>query len=82
MSLTPAFEIGLGNAWSFMLLYVLIVYSLPSMVNREAAKKVFTPPPCNKTEKIICCIGMDIYFISLIYTIFLSRFMIDSLFFS
>ena len=33
-------------------------------------------------ETMICCIGMVIYFILLIYTIFLSRFMIDSLFFS
>jgi thymidine phosphorylase len=33
-------------------------------------------------ETRICCIGMVIYFILLIYTIFLSRFMIPSLFFS
>ena len=71
MSLIPEFEIGLWNAWVFMLLYFLITYVPGYFINREKAKKAFSSPPYNKKEKNIYIVLEAIYFVSLVYTIFL-----------
>lgn len=72
MSLVPQFKIGLWNGWGSMLLYVLIVYLLPTFINRKAARKMFSfPQYSNKKEKIFGYTAMVIYFVSFIYTIFL-----------
>ena len=73
MSLVPAFEIGLLNAWIFMLLYFLITYVPGYFINREKAKKAFSSPPYNKKEKNknTYIVLEAIYFVSLVYTIFL-----------
>ena len=50
MSLTPAFEIGLWNAWIFTLPYILVDYGLSFLiVNKESP--LFTWLPYIKSEK-------------------------------
>jgi len=71
MNLIPAFEIGLWNAWIFMLLYFLITYVPGYIINREKVKRAFSYPPYNKKEKNIYFVLESIYFVSLIYTVFL-----------
>lgn len=71
MSLTPAFEIGLWNAWIFILGVVLIDYGLRYLiVDKKAA--LFIWPPYNKKEKKLSGILTVTYFTSWIYTIFLT----------
>lgn len=71
MNLIPEFKIGLWNAWIFIVFYYLIIY-VPGYFNREKAKKALSSPPYNKKEKNTYFVLETIYFISLIYTVFLS----------
>lgn len=66
MSLTPAFEIGLWNAWIFILPLFLIFLS-GLIVNKEK----FGKPPANKKEKKLFVITQLILFACFIYPIFL-----------
>lgn len=65
MSLTPAFEIGLWNAWIFMLLYLLVTYAPAYLINRQAAKRAFSAPPYNKTEKLV---SQQLSYVTYLYT--------------
>ena len=69
MSFTPAFEIGLWNAWIFILPFLLINYGLASLIAKESA--LFIWPQYNKQEKIFLTILMVTIFVSFIYSIFL-----------
>ena len=70
MSLIPAFEIGLWNAWIFILPYLLMTYGLSFLiVNKKSA--LFIWPPYNKKEKKLLRILMVTMFGSWIYSIFL-----------
>jgi len=71
MNIVPAFEIGLWNAWIFMLLYFLITYVPGYLINREKTKKALSSPPYNKKEKNTYFVLEAIYLIALIYTVFL-----------
>jgi len=53
MSLIPAFELGLWNAWIFILLAILMGPVVGFLINKEAMKKVHVTPPYSKTEKIV-----------------------------
>jgi len=70
MSLIPDFEIGLWNAWIFMILYFL-TYVPGFILNKKAMKDLGTTPPYNKTEKRIWTIVKAIYAIAADYTVFL-----------
>ncbi|HEC76739.1 MAG TPA: isoprenylcysteine carboxylmethyltransferase family protein [Thermoplasmatales archaeon] len=69
MSLIPAFEIGLWNAWIFILPFLLINYGLASLIAKESA--LFIWPQYNKKEKNFLAILMGTIFASFIYSIFL-----------
>jgi len=75
MSFVPAFEIGLWNAWIFMLAF-LIGHALPAFLwtrASESLKKRTWPADVylNKTEKIIGTLPMPIIGLLLVYSIFL-----------
>ena len=70
MSLIPAFEIGLGNAWVLMLPYFLATYGLSYLiVNKKSA--LFSWPPYNKKEKRALPVIMAAPFVLGVYSIFL-----------
>jgi protein-S-isoprenylcysteine O-methyltransferase Ste14 len=76
MSFTPAFEIGVWNLWIFMVAWLffhmapldwlIFRYDIKAMFKKAAAS-----PPYNKTEKIISNLGMALWIILFIYSIFL-----------
>ena len=75
MSLVPAFEIGVWNAWIFMLAFA-IGHALPPLLwtrISESLKKRTWPADIylNKTEKIIGTLPWPIIGFLLIYSIFL-----------
>jgi protein-S-isoprenylcysteine O-methyltransferase Ste14 len=77
MSLIPAFEIGVWNAWIFMLAWVFFhMLPLTWPIFRYDIKVMFkkaagASPPYNKTEKIINNLGTLVWFILLGYSVFL-----------
>ena len=71
MSLIPAFEIGLWNAWILMLYFPLHA-PLMRLIDKDALKKIGSHDGLyNKTEKKIDTSKMVILFLLLIYSIFL-----------
>ncbi len=69
MSLIPAFEIGLWNAWLFILPFLLMTYGLSYLiVSREAV--LFIWPQYNKQEKRLLGIMMVTLVASWIYSVF------------
>jgi protein-S-isoprenylcysteine O-methyltransferase Ste14 len=76
MSFIPAFEIGVWNVWIFMVAWVffhvvpldwpIFRYDIKALYKKSAAS-----PPYNKTEKIISNLGMAVWIILFIYSIFL-----------
>jgi len=70
MSLIPAFEIGLWNAWIPAIYWLVIPVILKPLTNKETLKKVLSPVPVNKTEKTIMNILQPMSFALLIYPIF------------
>jgi hypothetical protein len=71
VSLTPAFALGLWNAW--ILKALALVNIVPSyLTNREATAKFLTVPPYSKTEKILYLIAKwGVGTATLVYSIFL-----------
>ena len=75
MSLIPAFELGLWNAWIFML-YVIFSNVLPYvlsgwLIDKEVLKKgTATDMPLNETEKNISNIISFLFFTLVAYSIF------------
>lgn len=73
MTLIPAFDIGVWNAWIFMLYYIL---TLPVMrlINKDALDKSDVAAPkdlYNRTEKGIVSFYQSSFILALIYSIFL-----------
>ena len=71
MSLIPAFEIGLWNAWIFTLYQGIIPPALLTLIYKGTYKKGTAAVPLNKTEKKISNFWMLIYYLLLIYSVFL-----------
>jgi len=70
MPLIPAFEIGLRNAWLFIIPYVYVYYGLGYLiVDRKAT--LFVWPSYTKSERGFSGISTVILFGPLIYSIFL-----------
>jgi protein-S-isoprenylcysteine O-methyltransferase Ste14 len=70
MSLLPTFQIGVLNAWLFIVPYLLVTYGLSFIVvDRKAA--LFIWPEYTDTEKKVMPISMSILFLLIIYSIFL-----------
>jgi len=53
MSLVPDFELGLWNAWIFVVLGSLLISVIGNLINKEAMKKFTGSVPMSKTEKIL-----------------------------
>ena len=72
MSLVPAFEIGLWNAWIFMI-WLLIQNLVIMLGNKEIYKKAGNPPDMkpSQTYKIASFISMPLWFLATVYSIFL-----------
>ncbi len=76
MSFIPAFEIGLWNAWIFMVLFLSVTTLLPLLINKEKMEKWAEGGPgwseLNKTAKIVQVITHFIIMpFTFIYSIFL-----------
>jgi protein-S-isoprenylcysteine O-methyltransferase Ste14 len=76
MSFIPAFEIGVWNAWIFMVAWVFFhMLPLTWPIFRYDIKAMFrkggASPPYNKNERIINNLGTIVWFILLTYSIFL-----------
>ena len=70
MSLIPAFEIGLWNAWIPAIYWLVIPVILAPLVSKEALKKVLTSFTVNKTEKMIMNILHPMTYALIIYSVF------------
>ena len=72
MSLVPAFEIGVWNAWIFVLYTLVIVFLLP-VINKSAkeTRDITIASVYNKREMIILYSYHIIVFVLLIYSVFL-----------
>jgi len=70
MSLIPAFDIGVWNAWILTLAYFLVPPLLMALINRQALSKSASDPLYGTVKKIYSSVTV-IYFIALIYSIFL-----------
>jgi protein-S-isoprenylcysteine O-methyltransferase Ste14 len=76
VSFIPAFEIGIWNAWIFMVAWVFFhMLPLTWPIFRYDIKAIFrkggASPPYNKNERIINNLGTIVWFILLTYSIFL-----------
>ena len=75
MSFVPAFKIGVWNTWIFMVAWVFFhVVPLDWPIFRYDIKAMFkkssASPPYNKTKKIINNLGVLVWIILFIYSIF------------
>jgi protein-S-isoprenylcysteine O-methyltransferase Ste14 len=73
MSPIPEFELGLWNAWIFVLLSFLIGFVSWVSINKEAMKKFRTVPnvPKTRAEKISDKIYLPLALASMVYSVFL-----------
>ena len=75
MSLVPAFEIGIWNAWIFtaaFFVFSFLPFLLQLIVNKDAAaRSPSTTVPLNKTEKKVDICASVILALLVIYSIFL-----------
>jgi len=70
MSLIPAFEIGLLNAWMFIIPYAYVYYGLSRLIVDSKAT-LFMQPSYTKSEKIFFGVLTVTFFGPWIYSIFL-----------
>ena len=69
--MVPAFELGLWNAWIFVLLGLLVGPVVGSLIDKEAMKKAHVRPPYSKTEEITERVFTLLWIASMVYSIFL-----------
>ncbi len=72
MSLIPAFEIGIWNAWILMVWSVIQTFGF-MLLNKEVYKKAGNPPDMkqSRTYKIISFLSMPLWLLAIVYSIFL-----------
>jgi protein-S-isoprenylcysteine O-methyltransferase Ste14 len=71
MSLIPAFEVGVWNAWIFMLYHCLGPVVLGGLINKDALKEAVSTAPYREALKKIVIPQQAIYLCAFIYSIFL-----------
>jgi len=71
MSLIPEFELGLWNAWIFVLLNMIGGPVVGVLINKEGMEKAYVSPPYSSTEKIVERVLDLVYLASLVYSVFL-----------
>jgi len=72
MSLTPAFKIGVCNAWIFMSVFLLQMLVI-MLINKRVWERSHVPIKARRTwfEKYISVIGNFIWLLAMIYSVFL-----------
>jgi protein-S-isoprenylcysteine O-methyltransferase Ste14 len=74
MSLIPAFELGVWNAWIFMLIFFIFMF-IPDLLNRISRDKLekgpVTFPKQGKSEKRVNIIWGVVFLLGFIYSFFL-----------
>jgi len=72
MSLIPAFEIGVWNAWIFMIWLLIQNFGI-RLISKEVYQKAGQPPDMklSQTYKIISYISMPLWLLATAYSIFL-----------
>ena len=70
MSIIPAFQIGVWNAWIFVLYAIVLIMLIP-VINKSASKTGGHSSALSKTENIILYSYHIIFFLQCIYSIFL-----------
>jgi len=70
MSFIPVFEIGVWNAWIFMI-YQFVLLGLGALIYSGSFKKGATGFPYDKREKIVDIVYESIFYIGVIYSVFL-----------
>jgi len=73
MSLTPEFELGLWNAWIFVLSFGLmfVIGHILDRLRGQKGSSRFKTPPLNEKEKKLDVISSFIFLASVIYSFFL-----------
>ena len=73
MSLIPAFELGLWNAWVFVLLGLVIGFVSWTLISKKSMKKFRIVPNVPKTnaEKTSDKIYLPLSIASMVYSVFL-----------
>ena len=72
MSLIPAFEIGLWNAWIFMIWLVILNFAV-RLVSKEVYQRASQPSDMKPsyTYKIVSYISMPLWILATVYSVFL-----------
>ncbi len=72
MSLIPAFEIGIWNAWIFMIWLVILTFAV-RLVSKEVYQRASQPSDMKPsyTYKIVSYISMPLWLLATVYSIFL-----------
>ena len=72
MSLMPAFEVGIWNAWIFMVWSVIQTFGF-MLLNKEVYKKAGNPPnmKLSRAYKIISFLSMPLWLLAITYSVFL-----------
>jgi len=70
MSLVPAFELGLWNAWIFEVLWIISMF-LGYLIDKKAMKRFGVVPPYGKTVKNLFLIAKLMSMVIIVYSIFL-----------
>ena len=71
MSFIPAFEIGIGNAWIFMIWLIISPFLSSIVINRKEISKRLRASAPMKHEKMLNVISMVTVVFGFIYSIFL-----------
>ena len=71
ISLIPEFEIGIWNAWIFMIWTIVIPILLNSIIKEKGVTKILRTSVSMKYEKTLNIISMGAVIIGFIYSIFL-----------
>jgi protein-S-isoprenylcysteine O-methyltransferase Ste14 len=72
MSLTPAFKIGICNAWLFMSVFLLQMLAI-MLMNKRVRERSHLPIEArrNNFERYLCVIGNLVWLLAMIYSVFL-----------
>ena len=75
MTFTPAFEIGVWNAWIFIVPYILAVFGLPPLLKRESLIKrkstFWESPSYTRLERMYSQLSYVIMVVLSVYSVFL-----------
>ena len=73
MSLTPAFELGLWNAWIFIIPFILVTFGLPPLLKRKIKTEsaLWASPSYTRSERRYGQLSYVIMVVLSVYSVFL-----------